>query len=359
MLKQNKGKLILSSILVLSPMVVGLVLWDRLPALMATHWGADGAVDGWSGRGFAVFGMPLMMLAVHLLCLCLTMLDKGNWKQNPKAMGILFWIFPVISWVGCLTMYSAAMGMEFRGVMLVPILVGVLFVVMGNYLPKVRPNWTFGVKLPWTFGNEENWVKTHRFTGKVWVVTGLCLLFACFLPGDAGVVVTLLALLPAVLLPTLYSYCLYRRHLKAGILYTMPQSRAAQVGIRVTSVLILVVLALVAVLLTTGSVEAQLTEDALVLDSVYYSRQVISYDSMQSAEFRENLDFGYRASGFGSPKLSLGIFENAEFGTYLLYAYTAADSAVVIDCGGRTVVVALENTAATQALYDGLTQKIG
>ena len=67
MLKKKKRTLVLTSLLTLSPILIGLLLWNKLPEQMTTHWGADGVADGWSGRPFAVFGLPLIMLAVQWL----------------------------------------------------------------------------------------------------------------------------------------------------------------------------------------------------------------------------------------------------------------------------------------------------
>ena len=97
MMKQHKGKLVISSGLTLFPILVGLVLWNRLPAQMPTHWGLSGNVDGWSGKTFAVLGLPLILLAAHWLCIWGTSLDRSNENQNRKVSGLVLWICPVIS----------------------------------------------------------------------------------------------------------------------------------------------------------------------------------------------------------------------------------------------------------------------
>ena len=69
MLKQNKWKLLATSLIILVPILVGLVLWPKLPDTMPTHFGLDGTADGWNGKGFGVFGLPLILLGAHHLCL--------------------------------------------------------------------------------------------------------------------------------------------------------------------------------------------------------------------------------------------------------------------------------------------------
>ncbi len=87
MLKKNKSRIIISSIIILLPMIFGLIMWDKLPDTMTTHWGADGNADGFSGKVFAVFGLPAITLILHFVCLSFTLFDKKQKEQNPKALG--------------------------------------------------------------------------------------------------------------------------------------------------------------------------------------------------------------------------------------------------------------------------------
>lgn len=152
MLRENKRKLFLSSAVILLPVLFGLIVWNRLPGTLITHWGADGKADGSAAKALAVFGLPLAHLLVHLLCLRLTLRDPKQQRQSPRALGMVFWILPVCSLVTSGMMYRAALGKEPEVVGIVPVLLGVLFVWIGNYLPKLRRNSTLGVKVSWTLG---------------------------------------------------------------------------------------------------------------------------------------------------------------------------------------------------------------
>ena len=114
MLKKNKLKVIVSSIVILLPMLFGLIMWDKLPDTMTTHWGADRNADGFSGKVFAVFGLPSIILVLHFVCLLFTLLDKKQKEQNLKALGMIFWILPIVSLFTNGIMYSAAFGKEFK-----------------------------------------------------------------------------------------------------------------------------------------------------------------------------------------------------------------------------------------------------
>ncbi len=210
MLKNNKGKLIISSIITILPVLFGLIVWDKLPETLTTHWGADGVADGHSGRLFSVVGLPLIMLALHLLIIVLMNFDK-NKEKAPKMLGMMMWIMPVISLLANGVMYAVAFDADFRFEMLFIPVMGLLFVAMGNYMPKCRQNNTIGIKIKWTLESEENWNATHRFAGKIWFVGGLLLLPCGFLPKFWPVVAFGVILLTMVALPIVYSGRFHRK----------------------------------------------------------------------------------------------------------------------------------------------------
>ena len=82
MLKKNKFRVIISSIIILLPILFGILMWNDLPDIITTHWGADGNADGFSGKVFAVFGLPFIHLVLHFVCLLFTSLDKKQKEQN-------------------------------------------------------------------------------------------------------------------------------------------------------------------------------------------------------------------------------------------------------------------------------------
>jgi uncharacterized membrane protein len=211
-MKGNKQRLLLSSVLILIPIPVGLYLWKQLPEQMATHWGFDGTPNGYSSKAFAVFGMPLFVLLIHLLCIFFTGKDPKNRGRNEKMKALVYWICPVISLFVSMIIYRAAFG---KVEVLVPIMLlfGVLFLAIGNLMPKTRRNSTIGVRLPWTLGDDEVWNKTHRLTGKVWVTGSIIILLDAFL-GIARAYVLTAALAAMFLIPVVYSYLIYQQKTK-------------------------------------------------------------------------------------------------------------------------------------------------
>lgn len=208
--KEWLRKAIMTSIIILFPIAVGIYFWDELPQTMVTHWSANGTPDGFSSKAFAVFVPTLVIFAAHWICAVSMLLFSNYKKQSPKAVGFVLWIMPAVSVFCNAMMYAAAFGAEWNISVIAPVLFGLLFAVIGNYLPKVRQNAVFGIKLPWTLKNEENWNKTHRLAGKVWMVGGALQMLAAFVPKYAFAIF-LVVLVLLVLIPTVYSYCLYRK----------------------------------------------------------------------------------------------------------------------------------------------------
>ena len=208
MIKKNLKVLIITSVVILLPILAGLILWNQLPERIPTHWNAAGEIDGWSSKPFAVFGLPAILLAVQWLCVLGTAADPKKAAHPQKVLQLVFWIFPVISILMFTLTYIAALGGQVRVEVIMPIFMGLVLAIVGNYLPKCKQNYTIGIKIPWTLNNEENWNKTHRFAGWLWTAGGIVIMLTGFF---GGFWIFFVVMLLMVLAPVLYSYILYRR----------------------------------------------------------------------------------------------------------------------------------------------------
>lgn len=358
MIKKNKWTLLFSSIVILLPIVFGLIFWNRLPEELTTHWGADGQANGWMTKGATIFILPLILLAFHWLCfLASTKLPGGN-DQNPKLLGIVLWIIPIISLAANGTIYAVAFGKEINPVFFVFPLLGILFIVIGNYLPKSKRNIASGIKVKWALQNEENWYATHRFGGKVYVIGGFFLLACMFLPTVAALLAGGIALVALILVPVIYSYAYYKKQVKAGT-YTadpLPQSKAAKIIALVTIPLVLV---FAAVVMFTGNVDVEYEETAFTIEASYWSDLTVEYDAITNIEYRENGVSGTRTNGVGSARLRVGMFHNEEFGNYTRYTYTGTKACVVLNVDSKILVINGIDDATTKAIYETLQEKIG
>ena len=208
MLKTNKKTLIIASIVTILPILIGVYFWDRLPDVMATHFGTNNQADGFSSKPVAVFGIPLLCLAVLWIGATVTANDPRKQNISPKMFSLGLWIAPVVSLIGAAIMCSVNLGYTADISFISGLFIGMLLIVVGNYAPKARQNYTIGIKLPWTLDNEENWNRTHRFAGYVWIVCGiLIVVLTLFRVLPAGLMVALFA--AAVLLPFGYSVWLH------------------------------------------------------------------------------------------------------------------------------------------------------
>ncbi|MCD8052546.1 MAG: SdpI family protein [Lachnospiraceae bacterium] len=211
MFKVYRKTMVITSLLTVLPMLVGMALWNSLPEQMATNFGADGLPNGWSSRTFAVFGLPLLLLGLHWLCVVATLNDPKRRNVGGKMLSVIFWIIPLTSLFVCLSIYAYGLGWKVNISTLCLAMVGVLFLFLGNYLPKTRQNFTVGIKLPWTLSSEENWNRTHRLAGWLWMIGGVLILMCGFLTPSrmSGIFMTTIIVLGGV--PVVYSFFLYKR----------------------------------------------------------------------------------------------------------------------------------------------------
>ena len=131
--------------------------------------------------------------------------------MNEKMVRVIYWLIPIVSLSISYLIYSKALGSTTNPSVFVSALLGLIFVIMGNYMPKLKVNHTVGIRLPWTLQSEDNWHKTHRLAGKLWVLGGLILLLEAGLQFALSYVLVL-AILVIVFIPMVYSYQLSRKN---------------------------------------------------------------------------------------------------------------------------------------------------
>ena len=354
---KNKKYWILTSIVTLLPILLGLLLWNRLPEKLPTHFGIDGAADGWSGKGFTVFGLPLMMLGFHLVICFATRLDKYNRGHNEKVMNLVGLIFPVMSIVNSVIIYTHAMELELNLSMLLFPMLGLLFIAVGNWLPKIKQNSTLGIKIKWTLYNEENWNRTHRFAGFVWVIGGVIFCLMGFVAEKALLFLLPLEVILLAVVPMVYSWNLARKQKQAGT-YTESQVnrdlKKHPVILAVSTVLVTVILVGVGFIMFTGDIEYTVTDTTLAIDADFHKDLAVSLETIDSIELCQGHPGGTRAWGFASARLLMGWFESDELGDYTRYTYTGCDSCVIVTAGERTLVLNGKDRAATKNIYETL-----
>jgi uncharacterized membrane protein len=200
--------LFLSTVLCLLPIVLGLTLHGKLPEQVAVHFDSTGAPNGYLPKGVAVFFLPVIFAALNMITHFRLNHDPRNDSVSLRLKQAAKWLLPVISVIIMPITMFLSMGAPIPIGTIVASLVGIAIVICGNYLPKCKQNYTAGIKLPWTLHSQENWNKTHRFAGFLWVICGLLMIANAFLSWPYGNIILLAAM---VLMPPVYSYLKYKK----------------------------------------------------------------------------------------------------------------------------------------------------
>ena len=335
---KNRGRLIASSLVILLPV---LITWLK------------------EGR---VYFDSFVLLAMHWLCLLLVFRDRRNAGQSPKALEMIFWIVPTVSLLMGGVHASVRTGGGGTAVLLLFMYFGfgLLFVGVGNYLPKVRRNNTMGIRVKWALENDDNWNATHRFGGKVWVASGLlCMACGMFWDSAAAVLLFIAAVLAAAFVPMLYSYRYYRKQVREG---KIEKSRVNPWGAAAGVILALGFAGYMAWALFSGDMEIVYGEASFTVEASGWDDLTIAYRDIESIEYREqdpsDAVSGSRTNGMGNLRVAMGAFENAIYGDYTRYTYNDCDSCVILTVAGETVVLGGRDDAQTRAIYQELTERL-
>ena len=214
-MKSYKKIIIITTLITILPLFVGLILWNRLPDTVATHWDFNGEANGWSSKAFAVLGLPCLLTVIHLFTVGVTLNDPKKKNILRKMLTLVFWIIPVVSLIVNGMVFLTALQIEVNVSIAVSALVGIIFIIIGNYLPKLQQNYTAGIKLPWTLNSTENWNRTHRLGGKTFIISGILLILCGFLGEIMGNDLSLITMLIIIVLcagvPAVYSFWLFRK----------------------------------------------------------------------------------------------------------------------------------------------------
>lgn len=214
--KNNKNLLIITSVVCLLPLIFSAVVYAKLPDQIAVQWNNTGGVSNYLPKATAAFGLPILFFVINLV---LTKMRKvGDPKNETQSRAtanwnIFVWTAPALSVTLVPITLLIAMGVDIPIMMIGSLLVGLILIITGNYFPKSRQNSFIGIKLPWTRNDEDNWNKTHKLAGYVYIASGVLLIVVSFVLKNTafyiwmyGAVIAILVLFPAI-----YSYSLSQK----------------------------------------------------------------------------------------------------------------------------------------------------
>jgi uncharacterized membrane protein len=178
-----KSEIFSLSILAIS-LAASFYFYAHFPEKVITHWDFAGRPNGWSGRGFAAFFFPALLAAMYVLFLVIPYLDpkKERYAEFARAYNIFRHLIIAFLLIIYFIVSLANLGFQLDIGVLISVIVGALFIVIGNYLGKIKPNWFVGIRTPWTLSSETVWNKTHRFGGKVFMIGGLIMMITAIAP---------------------------------------------------------------------------------------------------------------------------------------------------------------------------------
>ncbi|MDP2708825.1 MAG: SdpI family protein [bacterium] len=198
-------------LLIVFSLAASAYLYSRLPERVATHWNFAGQSDGYgSGKAQAVI-FPLLIIGLYLMFLFIPYIDPK--KDRYAEFSKIYHIFKNIILTMMAVIY-AMVGLNGLGYsvpvgLIMPALIGSLFIVIGNYMGKIKRNWFMGIRTPWTLSSEEVWNKTHRFGGKMFILAGILMIANIFLPASWRLPVFIFSIVAIVLGTIGYSYLAY------------------------------------------------------------------------------------------------------------------------------------------------------
>ena len=194
-------------------LVFSLAVYNQLPDIVPTHWNIAGEADGFSGKLEAVLFAPALSLGLLVLLNVLPNIDPRRFAYEDFQSAYRFIVNSLIAFflfIHVLTL-GAGLGWQIEIGRAISAGVGVLFLLMGEVMPRVRRNYFVGVRTPWTLSSDEVWRKTHRFSGKLFVQLGLLMIIsAIFLPQTTLFVIIMVGVLVMVVGLFAYSYFTWR-----------------------------------------------------------------------------------------------------------------------------------------------------
>ena len=202
------------------PFCVAAALWNKLPDPMPNHWGINGHVDGYASKPVAALLLPCINLAFTALMMVLPRIDPKFARYDEETKASLRRTFAAMRLA--VTLYLSLLALVVLVMPLYPAIrmptvigsgAGLLLMVLGNLMTKLRPNWFFGIRTRWTLESRDVWIKTHRLGGRLMMAGGVCILiFGLLLPMKLFVICVLLPAAAVMsIVPIVYSYIIWNR----------------------------------------------------------------------------------------------------------------------------------------------------
>ena len=212
-IKPNLKTEFIPVLFLLISIIASFYFYANFPEKVPTHWNFQGEIDGWSGKTFAAFFFPGLNLIMYLCFLIFPYLDpkKERYADFIKVYHIFKGLLIAVMTIIYFYVGLAGIGYELPISTVIPTTIGILFIILGNYMGKIKPNWFMGIRTPWTLSNEEVWNKTHRLGGKLFILVGIFMIFGTILPPSVFWFLFIMGVITVSIIPMAYSFIIYKK----------------------------------------------------------------------------------------------------------------------------------------------------
>ncbi|WP_051531368.1 SdpI family protein [Clostridiisalibacter paucivorans] len=206
-IKINKKLLIL----IIVSIIMTIAIYNKLPHRVPSHWNFKGEIDDYQNKAFVFFSATLPLI-IYLLMYIVPNIDpkRESYKKHKKAYMATIYVVTLflitLHWLSILV----ALGYSIDISLVVRIGIGIMFIVLGNYMGQIRHNYLFGIKNPWTLANEKVWRKTHRFGGYLFMIVGLLFVISILINNSLNFIIPIISLFFMLIIVNVYSYLLYK-----------------------------------------------------------------------------------------------------------------------------------------------------
>lgn len=187
--------------------LVNLLFYKKMPETLPTHWGFNNKIDGYSSKFTSLITTPLLLILLNIFSCFMLDNDPKNKDKNNFVITIGKATIPLVMLITFVISVFYGLGKKINVMVIISIFVGFLLILIGNYLPKTKRNYTVGIKLPWTLNSDENWNKTHRLAGYFFILGGIIFLLTPFIGNEYLIFLTFMII---GIIPAIYSFYLYK-----------------------------------------------------------------------------------------------------------------------------------------------------
>lgn len=207
---------ILPLLIIAAAIIISAFTYSHLPAQLASHWDFRGQVNGYTSRNFSAIFFPILLIGMYLLFLLMPVIDPR--KANYEKFINVYNTFKDMVMTMLLVIYAASvaynLGYQINISLVISTVLGLMMIGMGLLMKKIKENWFIGIRTPWTLSSPLVWEKTHKVGGWLFIIFGIIIVIAPYLPWPSGIVLFIVGALLATVGSAVYSYVAYYQELK-------------------------------------------------------------------------------------------------------------------------------------------------